>query len=124
MMGVKVTDEERQAIIEFYVNERATVADTARQFKLAPKTVATILNRADIPRNEIDWKWKPDPDNPSPHEIRLACLEIQSGWTPSQEFAHRVVKANVSHYDRGTVEFPEYVIQESKHKLVGFRLLG
>jgi hypothetical protein len=46
----------------------------------------------EIGRDEMGRLSAPKTYDPTPEEIRLACLEIQRGWSPQEEYSRRQYK--------------------------------
>jgi hypothetical protein len=48
---------------------------------------------SEIGRDEIGRLSLPKTNDPTPEEIRAACLEIQREWSPQEEYSRRCCKA-------------------------------
>jgi hypothetical protein len=55
-----------------------------------PKYSFKPLNQ--IGRDEIGRLSLPKTNDPTPEEIRAACLEIQKEWSPQEEYSRRMYK--------------------------------
>lgn len=109
MHGLKLTDAERQAICDYYVETGCSISEASRQFGVDSKTASGILKKAGIPMNATNFKFKQDlDDEPSLVEIQRRAAQIRAEWTPAEEYHRRVTKIFTSHYDQGAYRFPVY----------------
>lgn len=124
-MGRVLNTKERQRLQQYLLaHPKCPAKATARLLGVARSTILEHKKLLGINPQREKAEADKGAYKPTLEKIRLEAAAIRENWTDTEEYARRVTKTHSRHYDQGTVDFPEYAIQQSKHSLVGFKLLG
>lgn len=81
MNSQRLTPEKQQQVAAWYKEHNASMGVTARQFRIDPKTVSSLLKKLGVEQNVVKCQYAPHPVDPTPEEIESRCADIRAGWT-------------------------------------------